>query len=96
MPNKLLGVLGEHENFPIERLRMSRNGDLIASCSHDNSIKFWLNDENKMASLRAAKFNKDKQEESDEDSDEDDDDDEMEDVEQETPKATNNFFSGLL
>jgi len=40
-PNKLLGVIGEHENFPIERLDLSPNKELLASCSHDNSIKFW-------------------------------------------------------
>jgi len=40
-PNKLLGVIGEHETFPIERLALSANKELLASCSHDNSIKFW-------------------------------------------------------
>uniref|UniRef100_A0A6B2L9G0 Uncharacterized protein n=1 Tax=Arcella intermedia TaxID=1963864 RepID=A0A6B2L9G0_9EUKA len=40
-PNKLLGVVGEHEEFPIERLGVCRNDILLASCSHDSSIKFW-------------------------------------------------------
>jgi len=40
-PNQLLGVVGEHEEFPIERLDISRDKNLLASCSHDCSVKFW-------------------------------------------------------
>jgi len=41
LPNQLLGVIGEHEDLPIERLALSRDKKYIASCSHDNSVKFW-------------------------------------------------------
>jgi len=41
LPNRLLGVVGEHEEFPIERLDVSRDNNLLASCSHDNTVKFW-------------------------------------------------------
>eukprot|EP01125_Pyxidicula_operculata_P007911 TRINITY_DN266_c1_g1_i1.p1 TRINITY_DN266_c1_g1~~TRINITY_DN266_c1_g1_i1.p1 ORF type:complete len:263 (+),score=83.80 TRINITY_DN266_c1_g1_i1:339-1127(+) len=41
LPNKLLGVIGEHENFPVERLAISRDLNMLGSCSHDNTVKFW-------------------------------------------------------
>jgi len=41
LPNRLLGVVGEHENYPIERLKLSRDSNMLASCSHDNTVKFW-------------------------------------------------------
>jgi len=41
LPNKILGVLGGHNEYPIERIKMSKNGNLLASCSHDNTVKFW-------------------------------------------------------
>lgn len=41
-PNKLLGVLGEHDDeFPIEQLALSRDQRFIASCSHDQTVRFW-------------------------------------------------------
>ena len=40
-PNQFLGVIGEHEDFPIERLAYSRDKKYLASCSHDNTVKFW-------------------------------------------------------
>ena len=40
-PHNLLGVVGEHEDFPIERIRISANAAYLGSCSHDNSVKFW-------------------------------------------------------
>lgn len=40
-PNKLVGVLGEHDDFPVERLAWSRDKRYIGSVSHDQSVKFW-------------------------------------------------------
>jgi hypothetical protein len=40
-PNKLVGVLGEHDDFPVERLAWSRDHRLVGSASHDNTVKFW-------------------------------------------------------
>jgi WD40 repeat protein len=41
-PNSLLGVLGEHEDeCPIEQLALSRDKLFVASCSHDQTVKFW-------------------------------------------------------
>ncbi|XP_031551133.1 WD repeat-containing protein 55-like [Actinia tenebrosa] len=51
LPNRLLGPVGEHADFPIERIRLSRDGNLIASCSHDQSVKFWNIEHLKTTSL---------------------------------------------
>eukprot|EP01132_Coremiostelium_polycephalum_P000885 gene885-1108_t len=40
-PRKLLGVIGEHSTFPIERMSIARDNRYIASISHDLSLKFW-------------------------------------------------------
>jgi len=40
-PNKLLGVVGEHADFPIERIKLCPNNKYLASCSHDDTVKFW-------------------------------------------------------
>jgi len=40
-PNKMLGVLGAHSNFDIERLAATADRSLLASASHDNSVKIW-------------------------------------------------------
>ena len=42
LPNKLLGVLGQHQaDCPIEHIAQSFDNSLIASCSHDERIRFW-------------------------------------------------------
>ncbi len=41
LPNEFLGVIGDHGDFPIERLRLSHDNNLLVSCSHDNTVKFW-------------------------------------------------------
>jgi len=38
-PNKLLGVIGDHGEFPIERMKISRDGRWLGSASHDESLK---------------------------------------------------------
>lgn len=40
-PDDLVGIVGEHEDFPVERMRLSHDKKYLASSSHDNSIKFW-------------------------------------------------------
>ncbi|CAH1644965.1 unnamed protein product [Spodoptera littoralis] len=39
-PQRQLGVVGQHR-LPVERLDISHDGQYIASCSHDNDVKFW-------------------------------------------------------
>eukprot|EP00041_Stephanoeca_diplocostata_P009132 m.139274 g.139274 ORF g.139274 m.139274 type:complete len:371 (+) comp17615_c0_seq1:222-1334(+) len=40
-PHSIKGVVGEHEGFSVERIRMSGDGSLLGSCSHDKRVKFW-------------------------------------------------------
>jgi len=40
-PNKLLGVVGDHDEFPIEKIALSNNRHVLASCSHDSTVQFW-------------------------------------------------------
>jgi len=40
-PNKLLGVLGEHEDYPVEILASSFDKKYMASSSHEDILKFW-------------------------------------------------------
>lgn len=42
-PNHIVGVLGQHEenqHFPITKIDMDHTRRIVASISHDNSIKF--------------------------------------------------------
>lgn len=41
LPNKLLGVVGEHADMPLERLALSGDHRVLASTSHDNAVKLW-------------------------------------------------------
>ncbi|CAG8817987.1 27663_t:CDS:2, partial [Racocetra persica] len=41
LPNKFCGVVGDHEDFPIECIRISFDNSFLASCSHDNTVKLW-------------------------------------------------------
>jgi len=40
-PHKIKGVIGFHDDFPVERLTWSHDREFIASCSHDNLVRFW-------------------------------------------------------
>ncbi len=40
-PNKILGVIGNHEDFPVEGLQKSHNGTVLGSYSHDNIVRLW-------------------------------------------------------
>ena len=40
-PNKLLGVLGDHDGFPIEKLLFSAGRHFVGSLCHDNYIRLW-------------------------------------------------------
>ena len=41
MPNHLLGVVGDHDDFPVETMRYSVDRTLVASLSHDLVVRFW-------------------------------------------------------
>lgn len=93
-PNKMVGVLGEHGEFDIERLAASSDMQMMASASHDNTVKIWdlsilvdededdeaEEEERKAAAVAAAAKENEEQEKegSDEDGDSDDSDSEGE------------------
>ncbi|XP_025923663.1 WD repeat-containing protein 55 [Apteryx rowi] len=41
LPNRVLGCVGQHTGEPIEQLAMAPGGQLLASCAHDQKVKFW-------------------------------------------------------
>jgi len=40
-PDKMLGVLGDHGGFPVEKMNFSSGKKLLGSVSHDNFIRLW-------------------------------------------------------
>ena len=79
-PNKVLGILGDHGESPIEALAMDVSSkDVLISASHDQSIRLWdiayLNEEND------TEDEEEEGEEEEEDSDEDDDEKDSDDSE---------------
>ena len=40
-PDKLLGVLGDHDGYPIEKLQFNSNRSVVGSVSHDSVIRLW-------------------------------------------------------
>ncbi|KAN0009870.1 hypothetical protein ACTFIU_007180 [Dictyostelium citrinum] len=78
-PKKLLGVVGEHSTFPIERMAVSRDNRYLGSISHDYSLRFWNvasfyeEDESEDGDSAAANEN--------EIENDDDEEDEIEDIE---------------
>lgn len=41
LPNRVIGSVGQHPGEPIEQLARSPNGRFLASCAHDQRVKFW-------------------------------------------------------
>ncbi|WVR03194.1 hypothetical protein IAU60_000185 [Kwoniella sp. DSM 27419] len=39
LPHKFLGVIASHEEYPIERIKLDRNGKWLGSVSHDECLK---------------------------------------------------------
>lgn len=80
-PNRLLGVIGEHPDFPIERIKLSRDNRFLASCSHDLTVKFW---------------NMEEIFESDEEGKGEEMEEEAMEMDDKKKKPKDNFFSDLL
>ncbi|KAI9922514.1 hypothetical protein PsorP6_000420 [Peronosclerospora sorghi] len=40
-PNKVLGIIGDQEDFTVEILRFSHDKRIIGSTSHTNKVHFW-------------------------------------------------------
>ncbi|XP_077330268.1 WD repeat-containing protein 55 isoform X2 [Lithobates pipiens] len=41
LPNRVIGTVGQHPGEPIEQLAKSYDGKFLASCGHDQKVKFW-------------------------------------------------------
>lgn len=41
LPNKLIGVIGDHDGMPIERMQLSSSKKWMGTCSHDSVVRFW-------------------------------------------------------
>ena len=41
IPNRFLGIVGQHDHLPVESLSVTADQLMLASCSHDQLIKFW-------------------------------------------------------
>ena len=40
-PDQLLGVLGDHDGFPVEKLKFSSGNKVVGSLSHDCYVRMW-------------------------------------------------------
>ncbi|XP_078054177.1 WD repeat-containing protein 55 [Mustelus asterias] len=40
-PNRVIGSVGQHVGEPIEQIAKSRESRFLASCAHDQKVKFW-------------------------------------------------------
>lgn len=41
LPNRVLGSVGQHVGEPIEQLAKCHTNPFLASCGHDQKVKFW-------------------------------------------------------
>ncbi len=48
-----MGVVGGHDGFPIMHLTLSADGNVVASISHDQRVKFWSVEEIRKIKLDA-------------------------------------------
>ncbi|KZT59989.1 WD40 repeat-like protein [Calocera cornea HHB12733] len=78
-PTKFLGVVADHGEFPVERLRLDRRGKWLGSASHDEVVK--------LTDVEGALEESDDEGEKDEDDeDSDEDDEEMTDAPSDEPE----------
>jgi WD40 repeat protein len=54
-PNRFIGVIGDHDEFPIQHLCVSSDNKICASISHDECVKFW--DVEKLSDLQVKEKN---------------------------------------
>ncbi|XP_067837151.1 WD repeat-containing protein 55, partial [Heptranchias perlo] len=41
LPNRVIGSVGQHPGESIEQIAKSSQGHFLASCAHDQKVKFW-------------------------------------------------------
>jgi hypothetical protein len=81
LPNRFLGVLGQHDGFPIQNLCLSPDGNVCASISHDEYVKFWNVENIKSIKIDAQSKSKSKS---------------LKDKKLTTKGKSDNFFSDLF
>lgn len=60
LPNRFLGVVGNHDDFPIQRLTLSSDKNVCASLCHDQCVKFWNVENLKTKNIDAQSKSKNK------------------------------------
>ena len=40
-PNSILGVIGDHDTFPVEGMGRSHDGNVLCTYAHDEVLRFW-------------------------------------------------------
>ncbi|XP_043924963.1 WD repeat-containing protein 55 [Protopterus annectens] len=58
LPNRVVGVVGQHLGEPVEQIAKSHDGHFLASCGHDQKLKFW--DISALSSLKVSDYKKKK------------------------------------
>lgn len=82
-PNRVLGCIGQHVGEPIEQIACSRDNHFIASCAHDQLIKFW--DISSLAQMTVSDYRKRKKK-----------DGNLKSLSKKAFGGGNDFFSGLV
>lgn len=58
LPNRVVGRVGQHIGEPIEEMACSWDRRFLASCAHDQLIKFW--DISELVSMRVSDYRQQK------------------------------------
>jgi len=72
-PNKILGVVGDHEDFPVEGIKSSFDRRILGSFAHDEILRFW--DVSMLADDDGDDDDNDNDKDNDDDNDNDSDND---------------------
>lgn len=95
-PNKILGVVGDHEDFPVEGIKSSFDRRILGSYAHDEILRFWdvsmlADDDVDDDEGNNNADDNEKDNEMDEDSNDAEDDEEMEDGDEEEADDDNQW-----
>lgn len=83
MPNRAVGSVGQHIGEPIEEIACSWDKHFLASCAHDQLIKFW--DISGLLTMRVSDYRQQKKK-----------DGSLKSLSQKAFGGVGDFFSGLL
>jgi WD40 repeat protein len=90
-PNQMLGLVGEHGEYPIERMRLTADLNTLASASHDHTVKIWdvsfLHEEDPGGGEGDAMDTENKEDDDDSDMDDSDSEDERKKKKQKKKKG---------